>query len=269
MAVNLRHRMRTGKAKALQNRLRRFKMRLKYFGMRYFCPMCRSPLRSLKPHGVNLPVFTEKRIVGGGYRKNALCPVCSSTDRERLLYLYIRDRTSLLRSPQRVLHFAPEPGLRRILARQMHLDYLTADLQRNDVMVKEDVRRIQYPNDTFDVVLCSHVLEHVEEDRMAMEELFRVMSAGGWGLFQVPISLELEETFEDFSITAAEERLQAFGQVDHVRIYARDYGDRLESAGFDVEVFAWWAQPGFGGDGNRFGLGPDESLYVARKTGTR
>ena len=147
-----------------------------------------------------------------------------------------------------------------------NLDYLTADLYAENVMVKMDITDIKFPDGEFDVIICNHVLEHVVEDYKAMSELFRVVKPGGWAILQVPVSLVLETTYEDFSIIDTCEREKAFGQEDHVRIYARDYPNRLRRIGFDVKAFEWWNEAAdFGGAQNRFGLLPYETLYVAFK----
>jgi len=143
---------------------------------------------------------------------------------------------------------------------------LSADISAEQVMVNMDITDIQYSADSFDAVICNHVLEHIPNDRVAMKELHRVLRPDGWALLQVPISLNSETTYEDASITTPDGRERAFGQADHVRIYARDYVDRLRGAGFGVEVFDWRTQRGhFGGSENRFGLNGDERVFLAHK----
>lgn len=133
-----------------------------------------------------------------------------------------------------MLHFAPELVFERKFRQVESLDYLTADLLEPNAMVKMDITDIQYPDQSFDVIYCSHVLEHVADDRKGMRELRRVMSRDGWGLFQVPICLD--RTLEDASVTDPKEREPLFGQHDHVRKYGVDFADRLRDAGFSVEV---------------------------------
>jgi SAM-dependent methyltransferase len=134
-----------------------------------------------------------------------------------------------------MLHIAPEIQLSRLFAGASGIDYLSADLFSSTALVRMDIMDIEYPDETFDVIYCSHVLEHVIDDRTAMRELHRVLRTGGWAILQVPISTA-EETFEDPMITSPEERELAFGQFDHVRLYGADYRDRLEEAGFSVQV---------------------------------
>lgn len=217
--------------------------------------------------GLRFPVLEEKQVVGGGYRLNALCPVCDSSDRERLVYLWLKCRTDLMERPRRILHFAPEPSLSSVFSRMNNADYLTADLMNPQVMVQVDVTQIPYDDEHFDAVICNHVLEHVPDDARAMSELCRVLKKGGTAVLQVPISGTAEETFEDFSLIEPAEREAAFGQDDHVRIYGQDYVERLRRAGFEVKVFNWRDEPEeFGGLDNRFALNPKERLYTATRS---
>lgn len=250
----------------LRPRLRAIYGRVFYFGLRYQCPFCHAHLRTFRPDGLAFSVLKEKRIVGGGYRANARCPVCGSKDRERLIHLYLLNKTDIFEKPKKVLHVAPEARVADVLGKQASVDYLTADLCSDDVMVKMDITSIQYSDNTFDVIMCNHVLEHIIDDRKAMSELYRTLKAGGWTILQVPLSLSLEKTYEDFSITSTRGREEAFGQGDHVRVYAKDYKNRLEHAGFKVDVFKWITESeNFGGRKNRFGLNEEESLFLASK----
>ena len=191
-------------------------------GKHYECPCCGELAESFLPHGVI-------------QRQNARCPGCGSLARHRLHWLFLKTRTNLYSEPLKVLHFAPEPGLQRLLQSRRNLTYHSADLGSRRAAEHFDICAIPYPADTFDVVLCSHVLEHVPDDRKAMSELFRVMKPGAWGLIEAPIPSKRTETFEDWSVTSETDRERVFGQRDHVRIYGRDYYDRLRSAGFSVE----------------------------------
>ncbi|MDP3354233.1 MAG: methyltransferase domain-containing protein, partial [Flavobacteriaceae bacterium] len=136
--------------------------------------------------------------------------------------------------PKKVLHLAPEQCFVNLFRKQQNLDYLTADLYSPIADVKADILALPFDDNTFDVVFCNHVLEHIIDDQKAMSELYRVMKKGGFGIFQVPQDLNLEKTFEDFTITNPKERAIHFGQYDHVRIYGQDYFKRLENAGFEV-----------------------------------
>jgi len=168
-------------------------------------------------------------------RPDVLCWRCGSHERHRAQWLVLNGRRGLLRDARALLHFAPEWALRRHLEQLPALRYVTADLYEEDVDLRLDITAIDLPDASFDAVLCSHVLEHVDDDAAAMRELARVTEPGGWCLVMVPLDLMRERTYEDPAITAPEARRHAFWQHDHVRLYAADIGERLSAAGFDVE----------------------------------
>jgi SAM-dependent methyltransferase len=236
------------------------------FGLKYRCPMCRAHLKAFLPGGEHHAVLTEKSIAGGGRRSNVVCPVCGSEDRERLAYLYLKNRPYLLSAGTKLLHIAPEYNLSSWLRSKAELDYISADLARNDVDLNMDLTNIPFPNSTFNAIICNHVLEHIPNDRAAMAEVFRVLKPDGWAILQVPISLSLPATYEDFSITDPIGREGAFGQNDHVRIYAMDYVDRLKQAGLAVDLFYWRRNDGnYGGKNNKFGLIDREIVFFASR----
>ncbi len=247
-------------------KLKTFIRKARFLGSKYYCPICDSNVRNFRPRGFKFPVLTEKNIIGGGYRLNAQCPVCKSTDRERLLYLYLSNKTKFFTEQIKLLHVAPEPALSAVIEKHSNIDYLTADLYSESAMVKMDITEIDYPDKSFDVIICNHVLEHIIDDSKAMSELYRVLKSGGWGILQVPMSLSLAKTYEDFSITDPAEREQVFGQSDHVRIYAIDYLDRLKESGFQADPFEWWTDKEFSDSNNKYGLLQDESIFVISKS---
>lgn len=179
-----------------------------------------------------------KRFLPYGYeiqRPNVLSPGTLSLERHRLMWLYLKEHTDFFTSPAKVLHMAPEQCFLERFKKLNNLDYTTADLYSPIVDIKADILDLPFEDNTFDIVFCNHVLEHIEDDSKAMKELYRVMKSGGMGIFQVPQDLSLETTYEDASINSPEARKQHFGQYDHVRVYGQDYFDRLEAAGFKVE----------------------------------
>lgn len=187
-----------------------------------FCPVCsKSSSR-----------FRQFRLVP---REDAQCAHCGALERHRLLWLYITNKTDLFDGKQKkMLHVAPEPCFESRFKKRLGDNYITADLLDTSAMVKMDITDIKYPDQSFDVIYCSHVLEHVQDDRRAMREFHRVLKGNGWAILLVPINAE--QTFEDASIVEPQERLKAFGQEDHVRRYGPDSVDRLRDAGFKVEV---------------------------------
>lgn len=121
-------------------------------------------------------------------RENALCPHCLALERHRLMWLYLQNETDFFEAPARVLHIAPEYCFLKRFGRLPQLDYVTADLESPLAKVKMDVQRIPFPDGEFDVIFCNHILEHVDDDRQAMRELFRVMRPGGWGIMLSPVN---------------------------------------------------------------------------------
>jgi predicted SAM-dependent methyltransferase len=165
-----------------------------------------------------------------------------------------------------MLHIGPERGVERRLRRCLGVRYITADLTDPEVLVRMDVTDIPYPAETVDVIYCSHVLEHVPEDRKAMKELHRVLKGDGWAVLQVPT--RPGATYEDPAIVDGLERLRAFGQEDHVRQYGDDFADRLRQAGFAVQVVTP-EDVVRRDDWERLGIGPAAGdLYVCTKSST-
>jgi SAM-dependent methyltransferase len=193
---------------------------LAHRGDRVLCPACGWRFRGFKDDW---------------NRPNALCWCCGSHERHRAQWLLMERRPELLGGARSLLHFAPEWSLRRRLERFEHLRYVTADLAQTDVDVRLDITALELPDESFDAVLCSHVLEHVPDDVAAMRELRRIVAPRGWCLVMVPIDLGREHTYEDPSLVSPEARQRAFWQHDHVRLYATDIGERLAAAGFEVE----------------------------------
>ena len=167
-------------------------------------------------------------------RENALSPSTLSLERHRLLWLYLKNETDFFTAKKKVLHFAPEQAFYERFKAMDNLDYTTTDIESPLADVKADICNLPFPNDTFDIIICNHVLEHITDDRRAMNELYRVMKLGGMGILQVPYETDRETTYEDVTITSKKERKEAFGQYDHVRIYGKDYFTRLENTGFNV-----------------------------------
>lgn len=197
-------------------------------------------------------------------RANALAPHSLSLERHRLIWLYLKNRTDFFTGSKKVLHIAPEYCFIKPFKRLKNLDYVTADLISPWADVKLDVQNIPFPDSTFDVVICNHVLEHVDNDRKAMQELLRVMRPSGFGIFQVPLDNSLEVTLEDSSINTPELRERYYKQRDHLRLYGKDYGKRLREIGFDVteDEYVHTIPVDLV---RRYALPKDEILYICRK----
>mgnify|MGYP005629550329 FL=1 len=191
-------------------------------GNKYTDPIDNKSFRKFLPYGYEVQ------------RQNVLSPSTLSLERHRLLWLYLTNETNFFTSKKKVLHMAPEQCfLTRF--RKLNHDYVTADIDSPIADVTADIINLPFNDNSFDVIFCNHVLEHVQDDTRAMKELFRVMKKGGMGIFQVPQDLNRDVTFEDNSITNPKERAKIFGQYDHVRVYGKDYFDKLRSIGFEVK----------------------------------
>ena len=181
-----------------------------------------------------------RRFLPYGYqnqRKNALSPSTLSLERHRLMWLFLKNETTFFSSERKlkVLHIAPEQCFLKIFRNQQNIEYTTSDLESPIADVKADICNLPFNDNSYDVVFCNHVLEHISDDKKAMQELYRVLKKGGFGIFQIPQDLSREKTFEDNSITDKKERTKIFGQYDHVRVYGKDYFDKLRSVGFKVD----------------------------------
>ncbi len=183
----------------------------------------------------------------GKQRHNVLSPSTLSLERHRLLWLYLQNETNFFskdtdttpkafETTLRVLHFAPEQCFLKRFKKLTHLDYTTTDLESPIADVKADICNLPFEDNSYDIIFCNHVLEHIPDDTKAMQELYRVLKVGGMGIFQIPQDLSREKTFEDNTITDKKERAKIFGQYDHVRVYGLDYFDKLRSIGFKVEA---------------------------------
>lgn len=185
------------------------------------------------------------RFLPYGYEKqrpNVLSPSTLSLERHRLLWLYLKNETDFFTAPHKVLHFAPEQAFYKRFRAMKNLDYTTTDLNSPLADVKADICNLPFDDNEFDFILCNHVLEHIPDDTKAMQELYRILKPEGCGILQIPQDLSRSTTFEDDSITNKKERAKIFGQYDHVRIYGRDYFDKLRSIGFVVDEVEYSAQ---------------------------
>jgi SAM-dependent methyltransferase len=198
-----------------------------YRGKRFACPIDGRRYRSFLPYG---------RITK---RPNALCPGCLSLERHRLLWLFLQRKTDFFTRPFRLLHIAPELCFVKRFAVLPRLDYTTADLDSPLADLRMDVENMPVGDDQYDAVICNHVLEHVDDDRKALAEIFRVLRPGGWAILQSPVYPDLPRTLEDPKVTSPAERERLYGQRDHRRKYGRDYAGRIRQAGFRVQEEAF------------------------------
>lgn len=193
-----------------------------YAGKKHYCPVCEKSFRKFLPYG-------NKGAA------NRLCPNCLSLERHRLIWLYLKEKTNFFNKNYSVLHIAPEQPFLKRFRQLKNLEYVTGDLVSPIADVKMDIRSMPFENERFDIVICNHVLEHIDDDLKAMSEVYRVLKKNGFAILQVPIDYKRVDTYEDASITDRKSREEIFGQYDHVRVYGLDYAKRLAKAGFEVD----------------------------------
>ena len=216
------------------------------------CPICDGKFRKFLPYGRLKP------------RENALCPQCLSLERHRLMYLYLKERTNFFTDSLKVLHVAPEYCFLHRFRKLSNLDYLSADIESPLADIKMDIEQIQFEENTFDVIFCNHVLEHVNDFEKAAKELNRVLKPGGWAILQSPQDLNLPHTIEDPSITDPRERERIFLQSDHLRLFGRDYANELERGGFEVVEDRFVQEIGID-RAKLFALPLEETIYLSKK----
>jgi SAM-dependent methyltransferase len=225
--------------------------RVYYAGRRVECPCCGARLRKFVP-------------IARSYDPDLECPRCGSYSRHRQLWLFLTQRMRVLSERLALLHVAPEVFFHRRLERAPNLRYVSVDLHAPHAMERADVEALPYVDGSFDAVVCSHVLEHVNDDRGAMSELWRVLKPGGWAVIQAPVDRSMATTREDPDVRDPHERARLFGAEDHVRLYGRDYVPRLEDAGFEVSVVPFHSEiaPDLR---ERYGLLALEDVHLCRK----
>nr|WP_320120604.1 class I SAM-dependent methyltransferase [uncultured Marinifilum sp.] len=223
-------------------------------GNKVECPVCGGHFRKFLPYGYT-------KATG---RDNCLCPKCLSLERHRLMWLYLNKETDFFSKNLKVLHIAPEQCFYKRFKALTNLDYTTADLESPIADVHFDVQKIPFAEETYDVVICNHVMEHVTDDAKAMSEIYRVLKPNGFAILQVPMDTDNPNTMEDPNVTDPKEREKLYRQKDHVRLYGLDYSDRLSAAGFNV-VARKYAQELDTDLAEKYRLPMDEIFYFNQK----
>jgi len=224
-----------------------------FVGSKYICPCCGWRLRAFTAGGTSLKE-----------RDLSYCPRCNSKARHRRIWLFLEEHTNLFSAPLRLFEVAPKFSFARRFRKMSNLSYMAGDLQLHpESMLRMDVTAMPISSNSFDALICVHVLEEVMQDRLAMSEMFRVLKPGGWALVTVPTNMSAM-TYEDPSIVAPKDRKRAFGEPAHVRVYGYDLADRLRSNGFTVTMDLAEDVPLQ--KRARYGLRPDENIFFCRKS---
>lgn len=223
-----------------------------HYGRKFYCPCCGLHFRKFLPYGVKP-------------RPNAQCPRCFSLETHRLVWLYLQEKTNIFKNNLKLLHIAPEYAFQKKLKHLPNLEYISADLKSPLAEIKMDITAIPYGDNLFNVILCSHVLEHVPDDKQAMRELYRILKPGGWAILQSALDPNLPDTLEATSSWTPQERALILGDRDHKRKYGLDYKRGLENAGFTVRTdnFVKRFSPK---EISKYSLNPNEDIYICTKT---
>lgn len=246
---------------------RRYRTSRKHRGDKYICPLCGFRSRDLGVRGTNGPAIEKYHPIAMGKRAGT-CFRCGAADKEKLLWLYLKQEYDVLhRKHLKILHLAPELETAKRLKRLFGRTYIAGDFFTEQYMRnyphwvrRMNVMDLPFEKDSFDLIICNHVMEHISDDRLGMTELYRVLKPGGTAVIQAPLSLQLEKTIENPEYNTDELRYREYGQFNHLRLYGRDYKTRLEESGFDVECFD------FSQETKRlYGLADNEYIHLCRK----
>jgi predicted SAM-dependent methyltransferase len=262
----------------IRSRVKLIINKLLNIGINNYCPVCDSGIRKFDSlRNYMNGKFVQPVLVNGvqhfadNYETLSIdtffCPVCGAQDKARLYATYLNQQIKKMYNGTnlKLVHFAPEGGLGDLLKQNKRLNYRSADLFRTDVDDKADLTNLSnYDNDSFDIFICSHILEHIDYDKLAMQELHRILKKNGFGIIMVPILLSLNNTYENSKIITEEERLIHFGQEDHVRIYEKnDFLHRLKNVGFKIKQLDrdYFGLETF----KKLGLNSSSVLYILEK----
>ena len=223
-----------------------------YRGNEYTDPINGKSYRKFLPYG-----YVKQR-------DNALSPGTLSLERHRLLWLYLNNETNFFSKTLKVLHIAPEQCFYNLFKNLKNINYTTFDLNSPLADIKGDICNLPFKENSFDFILCNHVLEHINDDKKAMKELYRVLNKNGTAILQVPINQKSSKTFEDSSIVDKKQRIEKFGQYDHIRLYGLDYFKKLESFGFKVDPLKY-SKEFTENEIIKYGLIKDEIIPVCKK----
>jgi len=200
------------------------------------CTLCGRESSLFLPGGIDSPIFHKFNIIGGGLREDCTCPYCYAGDRERWVYYVLQHFTDLFRKMCTVLHIAPEKGLAAKISQNRQCVYLSGDVVAHRAQYTVDVTQMKFENEKFDFIIMNHVLEHILEENKALNELKRCLKQDGKLILTFPICLD-RPTYENKNAVTPQQRIECYGQEDHVRLYGIDARARLESFNFHVKEY--------------------------------
>jgi len=236
-----------------------------YKGNNFFCPICKFKASKFLPYGKDYEAIKKFEIIGMGFRKNAICPNCFSKDRERLSYLFLQKLISekSINYSSKIIHFSPESSLERNFFRKNFSNYFTADIIKNKSDFIIDLQNFNFEEKNFDLVICNHVLEHIEDDNIALKNIYSIIKPGGLAILQTPLSKIIDEDYTNPSVKTDNDRLNFYGQEDHVRIYSKkSLIQKIKKVGFEIKILQL---EDFFLQNESIGLIKDEEILFAKK----
>lgn len=245
-------------------------LKIIYHGNKYYCPYCNNNFRKFLPAGINIPIYKELNVVGAGYRKNSTCPRCYSIDRERLVYMYLVKKLDIFKNKYKILHISPEPSIKSILRNQENIEYILGENYKdkyffNKDFLQLDITNLYYEDGIFDLVIANHILQYIQDDELAIKEIYRVLKPDGKAILQVPISYELETTIEDEFFILPQIKEKHFFKYEKIKLYGMDYFTKLKKNGFQIEMINP-KDEGWLYENNKLALNPSEKLIIVSKS---
>lgn len=248
-----------------KNLLKNLRSKLLQIGSSKKCPVCEKSFLFFLPGGQDSKIFKELNVVGAGYRKNVVCPECFSIDRSRLLFLFITRFIDIKSNKfKSILHVSPQYEFEEYMQALEGKEYISIDIMPKQAMLKMDLRNLDFHSDHFDLIICNHVIEQIDDEQSCIDEMKRVLKGNGIIIMQAPIALNLPKTFESEIALDNDSREKLYGQHDMLRIYGRDYAERIKLMGLNSKIIS---QEDFLDQEEQltYGIDPRESVYIFYK----
>lgn len=239
--------------------------KLYYSGNNIYCSICKKSFRRMLPYGASNSAIKKYKIFSMGFRKNCICPNCYSKDRERLVCLFLKFllNNDFLQKNSKILHFSPERSLEHYFFKGKFKNYYTANLRGKNIDFKIDLSKKIAFRDKFDLIICNHVLEHIQNDILALKNIYSMLSKDGMAILQTPYSKIIDQDYFINENLSPEENLKLYGQDDHVRIYSKkSLINKIKNTGFELEIFP---STYFNSDRLNYGLIDEEEVLFAKK----
>lgn len=220
----------------LKVKMRKIIAKIPFIPKKYYCICCGNAVTHFEAYGGTSDLYKKYHIIGGG-RRNSKCPICGSIDRWRWTLYILQAYTKIFSEKCAVLHFAPEPEVRKAIAANQNCWYITGDILKENADIIMDITDIPFKEKWFDYIIVNHVMSYIRDERKAMDELRRCLKTTGTLIMSYPICMDVD-TYEDFDASTQEEYMKLFGVSGNCRMYGKDYKERMEGYGFNVKIFS-------------------------------